>query len=157
MIHYPTLFGMADYPESLRIVELSTTRWLCVVSKDHPTVTDELTEEQFLALPHLVGRPYEHTAPIEELARNLSDHKLDIRSTAQSMLDLPYMLIGTSLIATVPESVAIRLAAVLPIKFFPPPHPVTDSREILLWHRRNESDPGHAWLRELFIEAAKQL
>lgn len=157
MIHYPALFGLAEYPDSVRIVELATTRWLCVVSKDHPTVADELTEEQFLTLPHLIGRPYEHTAPIEELARQFSQDKLDVRSTAQSLLDLPYMLIGTPLIATVPESVAVRLASVLPIKIFPPPHPVTDSREILLWHRRNESDPGHAWLRGLFIEAAKQM
>jgi hypothetical protein len=44
----------------------------------------------------------------------------------------------------------------LPIRSFAPPHEIADSREILVWHKRNESDPGHAWLRQLFIDSLRQ-
>ncbi len=57
------LFGLREFPESLRIVDLRPVRWLCAVAKDHATVGDTITEEQYLALPHVFGWPSGHTDP----------------------------------------------------------------------------------------------
>jgi hypothetical protein len=32
-----------------------------------------------------------------------------------------------------------------------------DTREVVIWHKRNEPDPGHAWLREVLIAAAQPI
>ena len=37
------LFGLREFPESLRIVDLRPVRWLCAVAKDHPSVGDAIT------------------------------------------------------------------------------------------------------------------
>jgi hypothetical protein len=29
--------------------------------------------------------------------------------------------------------------------------------ETMLWHRRNDSDPGHVWLRSMLSEASDEL
>jgi LysR family nod box-dependent transcriptional activator len=148
------LFGLREFPQSLRIVELRPVRWLCAVAKDHPTVGDTITEEQYLGLPHVFGWPSGHTVPLEELTRRLLRANLDVRATTQGLLEIPFMLAGTQLVATLPEDLARTLARLAPIKLLPVPFETPDTHEVIIWHKRNESDPGHAWLREVLIAAA---
>ncbi|HTT03420.1 MAG TPA: LysR family transcriptional regulator [Steroidobacteraceae bacterium] len=150
------LFGLRSYPDSLRVVELRPVRWVCAVCRDHPTVTDELTLPQYQALAHVFARPNGHTAPVEELVRRLLNMDIDVRATAQSLLELPFMLPGTPLAATLPERIATLVAPLLPLKTLALPFDVLDGHEVLLWHKRNEPDPGHAWLRTLLIEVARE-
>src|SRR6201996_7922872 len=148
------LFGLREFPESLRIVDLRPVRWLCAVSRDHPTVGDTLSEEQYLALPHVFGWPSGHTIPLEELVRRLLSADLDVRATTQGLLEIPFLLAGTQLVATLPEDLARTLAKLAPIKLLPVPFETPDTHEVVIWHKRNEPDPGHAWLREVLICAA---
>ncbi len=150
-------FGIRAYPDSLRVVELRPVRWVGAVCRDHPSVGEELTLEQYQALPHVFARPNGHTAPIEELVRRLLNLDIDVRATAQSLLELPFMLPGTPLVATLPDRVARLVAPVVPLKLLALPFDALNSHELLLWHKRNEPDPGHAWLRTLFIEVAREL
>ena len=149
-------FGVRAYPDTLRAVELRPVRWVCAVCKDNPLLGDELTLAQYLALPHVFARPNGHTAPIEELVRRLLSMDIDVRATAQSLLEVPFMLPGTPLAATIPERVATLVAPALALKTFALPFDALDTHEVLLWHKRNEPDPGHAWLRTLFIEVARE-
>jgi DNA-binding transcriptional LysR family regulator len=139
------------------VVELRPVRWVCAVSRDHPSVGDELTLAQYQALPHVFARPAGQTAPVEEFVRRLLGFDLDVRATAQSLLELPFTLPGTPLAATLPERVATLAAALVPLKTFALPFDALNSHEVLLWHKRNEPDPGHAWLRALFIDVARDL
>jgi DNA-binding transcriptional LysR family regulator len=149
------LFGLREFPESLRIVDLRPVKWLCAVAKDHPTVGDEMTGAQYLALPHVFGWPSGHTLPLEELVRRLLSADLDVRATTQGLLEIPFMLAGTQLVATLPEDLARTLAKLAPVKLLPVPFETPDTREVIIWHERNEPDPGHAWLREVLIAAAQ--
>ncbi len=149
-------FGIRAYPDTLRVVELRPVHWVGAVCRDHPTLGEELSLEQYQALPHVFARPNGHTAPIEELVRRLLNMDIDVRATGQSLLELPFMLPGTPLIATLPERVARLVAPVVPLKTFALPFDTLNSHEVLLWHKRNEPDPGHAWLRALFIEVARE-
>jgi DNA-binding transcriptional LysR family regulator len=42
------------------------------------------------------------------------------------------------------------------VKIFPLPTRVTETREVLVWHKRNEPDPGHAWMRDILVEVARE-
>jgi LysR family nod box-dependent transcriptional activator len=79
-----------------------------------------------------------------------------VRSTVQSLVEIPFLLQGTELIATLPERLVTALNATVPLKIFPLPMRVTETREVLVWHKRNEPDPGHAWLREILLEVARE-
>jgi LysR family nod box-dependent transcriptional activator len=150
------VFGVRQFPETLRVVDLRPVRWVCCVSRDHSVITDELTEEQFLSLPHIVGWPSTHTVSLEEYVRRLLNAEITIRATAQSLVEIAFLMAGTDLIATLPERLVNKLSALLPVKTFPLPFSIPETREVLVWHKRNEPDPGHAWLRELIIEIARE-
>lgn len=152
----PRFFGLKAYPETLRIVELRPVRWVCVVSQDHPSVAEEMTEKQYMSLPHIFGRPSGYGASADELVHRLTNRSLDVRATGQSLLELPFLIQGTPLVATIPERLARMLATTLPLKILPLPFELTLSKELVIWHKRNEPDPGHAWLRALFIEVARE-
>jgi LysR family nod box-dependent transcriptional activator len=150
------LYDARALPEGLRKEVLRPVRWICAVDRDHPTVGDTLSAEEFRALPHVIGRPSGYSAAAEELVRRLFEIELTVHLTVPSLLHLPLVLPGTCYVATLPERVAQMFAATVPMKTFTPPFPVPEQHEILLWHKRNEPDPAHAWLRELIISIARE-
>ncbi len=151
------LFEVRAYPDTLRSVRLRPVRWICAVDRNHPTVGDSITAEQYFALPHVFGRPHGHTASAEELVRRLLDIDLPVHITVPSLLHLPLVLSGTRLVATMPERVAQMFSATLPVKTFPLPFETPPLDEILLWHKRNESDPAHAWFRDLVVRLTREM
>jgi DNA-binding transcriptional LysR family regulator len=155
-IDNPALFGLRDFPDWLRTVELMPVRWVCLVCRDHPYIQEELTEELYQSTPHLVSWPQGQSGLAPELLRRIGRADRDVRASSHSLMELPFMVPGTPLIATVPESLALRLLPLLPLRSFASPQEIPDSRELLLWHKRNEADPGHAWLRNIFVEVSRQ-
>jgi LysR family transcriptional regulator, nod-box dependent transcriptional activator len=151
------LFDVRNYPDTLRSVRLRPVRWICAVDRDHPTVGDSISPEQYFALPHVFGRPNGYTATAEELVRRLLDIDLPVHITVPSLLHLPLVLHGTRLVATMPERVAQMFASTLPIKTFPLPFETPPLHEILLWHKRNDSDPAHIWLRDLLVRLTQEM
>lgn len=151
-----TVLGARAFPEWLRVVDIRPVEWVCVASVNNPLLGDELTEEQFRTLPHVVGWPQSHSVPLEEYIRRMLNVEINVRATVQSLVEIPFLLQGTELIAALPERVAMRLNDVAPVKIYPLPLRVPETREVLVWHKRNEPDPGHAWLRELLIEVARE-
>ena len=102
----------------------------------------------------MFGWPSGHTVPLEELVRRLLNADIDVRATTQGLLEIPFMLAGTQLVATLPEDLARTLAQLAPVKLLPVPFKTPDTHEVVIWHKSNEPDPGHAWLREVLIAAA---
>ncbi|MBX5463615.1 MAG: LysR family transcriptional regulator, partial [Steroidobacteraceae bacterium] len=58
-----TVLGARAFPEWLRVVDIRPVEWVCVVSANNPQVTEELTEQQFRTLPHVIGWPQSHSVP----------------------------------------------------------------------------------------------
>jgi DNA-binding transcriptional LysR family regulator len=113
-----------------------------------------MTSEQYLSLPHVFGRPTGSHVSTEQLVRRLLGIDLPVHITVPSLLHLPLVLSGTRLVATMPERIARMFTATVPVKIFPIPVATEQLHEILLWHKRNESDPAHAWFRELIVRLA---
>jgi LysR family transcriptional regulator, nod-box dependent transcriptional activator len=151
------LFEVRAFPETLRGVRLRPVRWICAVDRDHPTVDDHITAEQYFSLPHVFGRPSGFTASTEELVRRLLDIDLRVHISVPSLLHLPLVLRGTRLVATMPERVAQKFASSLPVKTFALPFETPALHEILLWHKRNDSDPAHTWLRDLVVRLTREI
>ena len=145
------LFDVRAYPDSLRSAGLRPVRWVCAVDANHPTIRDTITAEQYVSLPHVFGRPSGCNVPVDQFVRRVLNMDLNIHVTVPNLLQLPYALPGTRLIATIPERIAQRFVDQGSIKTFPLPIYMEDLNEILLWHKRNDADPAHAWLRELIV------
>ncbi len=96
------VFGEKQFPDWLRVVDIRPVQWACVCAADHPTLGDELTEEQYKTLPHLIGWPNSHSVPLEEYIRRQLGVEINVRATVQSLVEISYLLQGTELIATLP-------------------------------------------------------
>jgi DNA-binding transcriptional LysR family regulator len=150
------LFDLRAYPENIRSAPLRPVNWVCVVSEDHPDVGDTLTLDQYVALQHLFGRPGGYTGSADQLVRHLLNIEIKVHMTLPSLLQLPLALVGSTLAATMPERVAQLYAKALPIRILPLPFDAPRTQEVLLWHKRHETDPAHIWLRELIAKLARE-
>jgi len=148
------LYGLREFPEELRSVELEPVRWVCAVAADNTAVGERLTPEQFLALPHIFARRTGDLGPLSDAVRRFIPADLDVRVTSESVLQVALMLAGTPCLAILPESVVRYVAPVVPLRTFPLPVPVPDARVVTMWHKRSEADPCHAWLRDAVVAAA---
>jgi DNA-binding transcriptional LysR family regulator len=145
------LFVVRAFPDTLRSIRLRPVRWICAVDRNHPSVGDRMTLEQYLSLPHAFGRPIGAHVSTDQFVRRLLGVDLPVHITVPSLLHLPLVLPGTRLVATMPERIAAMFTSSLHVKTFPLPFETEPLHEILLWHKRNESDPAHAWLRDLIV------
>ena len=151
------LYAARAWPDSLHMVRLRPVRWVCAVDAHHPTVGNALSAEQFFALPHAFAAPSGYSVSSEELVRRLFDVDLTVHLAVPSLLHLPLVLAGTPYVATMPERVLRLAPAVSQLKSFPTPFRTSTQHELLLWHKRHEPDPAHAWLRELIVQITRGL
>jgi LysR family transcriptional regulator, mexEF-oprN operon transcriptional activator len=60
------------------------------------------------------------------------------------------------MIATLSARV-VRLSDWPGVRAFPVPIEFPSFRETMLWHRRNDNDPAHGWLRGLILDASETI
>jgi DNA-binding transcriptional LysR family regulator len=66
---------------------------------------------------------------------------------------MPFLVVGTELIATVHSRLARRLLPSLPITLLPVPLPMPELEQSMQWHKYRSQDPGLIWLRTLMQQA----
>ena len=73
-----------------------------------------------------------------------------------SFLVVPHVVASTDLIVTLPEQVALAFAPLLALHVEATPIPLPGFTMSLVWHERNDHEPGLTWLREQMREAAEE-
>lgn len=151
------LYGNLEPKGEIRSSPLFTDEFVCVVDRDNPLVGDTLSAEHYKQMPHAAVRLCRGFSSVVEHAWTLADLNLNIMATAPSFSTLMFMVPGTPLIATTQARLARILAQSLPLKQVPCPIPMPRLTEVLIWHARNDFDPGHDFLRAIIVEAASQI
>jgi DNA-binding transcriptional LysR family regulator len=144
---------ISGYPSQ----ELYRDSWVCVVAAENDAVGDELTVEELRSLPWVTQyhRPTAATTADRQLALLGVEHRVDL--VIESFLPLPFLLAGTRRIALIQRRLAERLATAAGVRMLPCPFDVMDLVEAAWWHPLHAADPGHQWLRALFVDAAARL
>jgi DNA-binding transcriptional LysR family regulator len=143
-------------PPELRQRTLYTDRFVCAVRRDHPTVRDRLTLEQFLALRQVQVAP--RGRPGGQLDSVLARRGMS-RNVARAVpffLSALLMVAESDAVVTVPERVARAMASRLGLKLVDPPIALQPYSLSLLWHPRMDGDAAHRWVRGCFLEAARR-
>lgn len=147
-----TIGNLPDFEAGFYQQRLFRDRYVCVVSRDHPTIGARLTARQFAAASHAIAMPGGTGHGIIE--RTLVAHGLESRIAlrVQNFLVLPSIVAASELIAIVPHSVGSQISPQDAVKLMPVPVaiPAFDVRQC--WHERYHDDPGHRWLRQQFVE-----
>ncbi len=151
-IDAPESLPLLTMPESICSAFVVDLRYLSIVATNHPEVGEQLTREQFLRLPHVIVRPSGQASLVEESVQERFGVQLDVRAMTENLLELPYLVTGTSFIGVTLEPLARALRASPRLKVLELPEDVMPiSRLDMLWHRSHQSDPGHAWLRGIIL------
>ena len=151
------LFGTTEPGTEIRSDLLFSDSFVCVVDRDHPSVTDSLSLDEYRRLPHHVVRLGPGTESLIEHAWKVAELDIKVATTSGSFLLCVCLIPKTPVVATTQKRLADLLAASLPLKVVACPVPVPALHESLVWHVRNEFDPGHEFMRGVFAEAAAQL
>ena len=151
------LFGGPEPGAEIRSELLYSDIFVCVVDRDHPTVTDSLSLEDYRRLPHQLVRLGPGTESLIEHAWKVAELDMKVATTTGSFLLSVCLIPSTPVVATTQKRLANLLAASLPLKVVPCPVAVPALHESLMWHARNEFDPGHEFMRGVFGAAAAQL
>jgi LysR family nod box-dependent transcriptional activator len=142
---------------TLRRSRLFSDDWVCAVWRDHPTVGETMTVDEYLSLPHAVADFGPGTITVEDLAVRRDGLSLKASVSYGGFSFLPMLLEGTSLVATIQRRLGAFLQPGLPIRLLEPPIALTPIHETLVWHGRHEFEPGHMWLRKVMVETALTL
>ncbi|MEM9011421.1 MAG: LysR family transcriptional regulator [Pseudomonadota bacterium] len=145
---------LPDAPPAIRAADLFEESFVCLVSRQHPEIREEMTLDLYLRYPHLLVTMAGDTWGFVD--RLLAEQGLRRRVA----LALPYNLVApevvaqTEMIVTLAKRVAERFT-MAEVKALAAPVPWQPYRETMLWHRRNDGDPGLAWLRRLVSDVSQ--
>lgn len=142
---------LADLP----VTDLYTDTWVCIVAEDNDRVGDALTLGDVAALPWVVTYhgPTAYTPALRQL--QMIGIEPQIHVITESFLAVPFLVTGTSRVALLQATLARRLAGAARFRVLPCPWEVVPLKEALWWHRSNESDPAHAWLRRTLADVGQ--
>jgi DNA-binding transcriptional LysR family regulator len=145
----------------IRSAALFQDRWICVLSAGNPLCEapsfglDDLARLPWV-VPYHRNQGYPSAAPATRQLAALGIHpRIAVR--VESYRAVPDFIAGTRRVALLPEQLAARLPDDLGLRFLDCPVPLDPIDEVLWWDSRYDKDPGHVWLRELFLRAAARL
>lgn len=143
---------------SIRRRRLFTDRYVCIARDGHPDIAGRITMKQFIDASHIRVRQRMggKTGIVDSMFHDIGK----VRRCAITLADflaVPHIIADTDHVMTVAARVAQSLEKRFPIQIVP--HPLRkDHFEICqFWHQRMDSDPVHAWMRNLIERVSRNL
>jgi LysR family nod box-dependent transcriptional activator len=147
----PSRFVDEEHPHRV----LYDDHYCAVVWEGNTQVGDTLDAATYERLDHvapLLGRPRSVTA--EELMLQELGVKRRIKVSTFDFASMAAVLVGTNLVATMHARLAMASARRLPVRVLKLPHALPALSECIQWHRYQENDPCHMWLRGVMLDVA---
>ena len=120
----------------------------CLMRAGHPLWRSRLAVSTFLDMEHVVVRPEGRSQDV--LERYIERRKLrrKIAVHTSHVLSVPFIVMDSNLVATLPYAVATRFGALSSrVAAALPPFDVTYDLK-LYWHRRFDNEPRSLWIRK---------
>lgn len=126
-------------------------RYVCLFRRGHPLEDAPLTVDAWRDAEHLVvvSTGTGHGQVDDWLKRRRVKRR--VRLTVPHFMSVGYILQRTDLIATVPEHLALQLAAPFSLGWRALPVTLPGAPIHMLWHARVNQDEGNRWLREVVV------
>lgn len=134
--------------ESFPHVDVTTDRWVCVVSENNRRVGERLTVEDMSELPWVVV--FTESVASSPVAGHLRALGLQMRMQAivSNFSSVPPLVAGTERVAVMQLRLATAVGAAWNLRVVDPPFASALLIEAFWWHPYYNNDPGHRWLRQ---------
>nr|WP_315397895.1 LysR family transcriptional regulator [uncultured Duganella sp.] len=135
-------------PDNLHGRAMGEDRPVCAMRATHPLARGALTLDDYARWPHarITGGSDKDGFVDQALARH--GLRRDVRLAVPFFSSALRIVGDNDLLLTIPEHIAIKLAAQAPIVWKPLPFEAPLYRYWLLWHARSHADPAHQWFRQ---------
>ena len=141
--YYPSLAQ-----RNFRHRRLSQHGFACLMRSGHPLWKTRLTVSAYLAADHIVVRRAGRSQEVLERFLERRKMRRKVAMYTASVLSVPFIVMDTQLVATLPYAVVTRFASITPqVAAALPPFDLTYELK-LHWHRRFDNEPRSIWLRE---------
>jgi len=143
-------------PGAFRRTRIKSQAYAVLMAEDHPLAQAPLTFDQFLAADHVAvvgdsGRPNFDAALAAKGAR------VTPRIVLNHFAAVPPVLVGSTLIATVPDSLGATWVGTWPLRMVPLPIAV-DPIDVNLYLRATSNRPSAlSWFHDLVLSAVRDL
>lgn len=129
--------------------------FVCIARRDHPMISNSLTQKQFSEVPHVLvaSTGTGHDVVIENVMA-AQQVKRSIALTVPDFVVLPTIVGQTDLIVTIPARAA-RSFSNPSIKSLKPPIKFPDIEIKQHWHERFHHDPANKWMRSVIARLFK--
>lgn len=126
--------------------------FVCVLASDHELAQEPMTLENYLAMKHcVVSFSEQHTPGFVDRFLAERGQKRNIRVRVAYFLAAAQIVANSDLVVTLPRQLGLHLEQQQSnLKTLPLPLEVPPFSIFLYWHIRNQLNPIHSWLRELF-------
>lgn len=149
LILTPDEFMQGDHPRQLLFLEHFVVAGWCA----NPAVQAPLTLEKMLSCGHIAVRISGQDSFIEAILRRIApDRRIEV--TAQSFIQVPWLLRGTNRLALMHERLARLAAPFFDLALVPSPIALSPMREMMQHHAARANDEGLTWLRQRIVESA---
>ena len=145
------------YLSDLPYIDLWRDRWVVIADESNERVKDGLTMQLLSELPWVFT--YRSRSAFTSASRQLQllgvEPRVDV--VVESFLALGRFVIGTDRLGLVQAALAPQVAGLGGIRVLETPFDATPTANALWWHPVHDRDPEHAWMRSLFLEAAREV
>ena len=151
LILTPEEFMEGDHPRELLFEE----RFVIAGANGNRIFAEPMTRETFLEAGHIAVRISNQDTFIErELLKIVPERRIEV--SAQSFIQVPWLLIGTKRLSVMHERLAQVAAPLLGLTTVEPPFQLPSMQEMMQHHIARSKDAGLSWLRRRITEYARK-
>lgn len=151
-LHPTSDYRLNNLPDGINQTTLFTDQQICLVRKNHPILekvqNGEWDLKDYLAMKHVQVRCEGNDWWALDYHLAESNQHRRISSTLPDFYGAASVCAHTDLIFTLPSNFVEHAQKLYPLVQIPLPIEFSPLAYVLLWHQRNNDDPGHKWVRE---------
>ena len=125
--------------------------YVVVARRGHPKIGETLDVTTFMALDQvaLINELRGHSNIDRDITTRAGNRR--IAYMVNKVWSIPAIVGGTDLVAVMPRRFAALMAPAFNLELHESPVPISEQHFHLIWHEKNNDDPGHTWLRETLM------
>lgn len=156
---------MHELADPVRSQFLLSERYVVIVRADHPELMaakgvrgatgDTFGLDLYCRLPHVLHSLVGGTVGNVDAALAAIGRRRHVALSLPHFFSIAKTVGSSSMIATFPERLARSLAPSFGLRVYEAPVSLAPISLAMIWHRRNDSDAGHSWLRQQLMAVAE--
>ncbi|MBL4816799.1 LysR family transcriptional regulator [Shewanella sp.] len=159
-LHPQSDFQIDRLPDGISHKTLFTDKQICLVRENHPIIsavkTGQWDLQIYLEMSHVQVRCEGNDWwALDYHLANLG-HRRKLSTTVPDFYGAASVCAHSDLIFTLPSSFARHAKKLYPLVELPLPFEFIPLAYVLLWHSRNNEEPGHKWIRETICKSVAE-